>query len=124
MKKHLRNDCLLLGGLAVAGLILFLVLALGRETGTRVLVRVDGEVTATFPLHTQVNYSIETAGGGVNQLRIEDGAVWLESANCPDCLCVKQGKILYTGESIFCLPHGVVVEISGKDALGLDAVTQ
>lgn len=124
MKKQLRNDLLLLGALAVLGLGLFLLLLLRRDTGAQVLVRVDGEVTASFPLSGQMAYSIDTSGGGKNEMRIADGRVWLESANCPDCLCVRQGKIRYAGESIICLPHGVVVEISGEDALALDAVTQ
>lgn len=124
MKQSLRNDLLLLGALAAAGLALFLILGLSRDGGTQVLVRVNGEVTASFPLTGQAAYTIETQDGGVNELRISDGAVWLESANCPDCLCVRQGRIRYAGESIICLPHSVVVEISGRDGMALDAVTQ
>lgn len=124
MDKHLRSDLLLLGALAAAGLALLLVLHLARETGARVVVRSDGEQIASFSLSETVEYTIQTRDGGVNELRIADGAVWLESANCPDRLCVKQGKIRYAGDSIICLPHGVVVELTGEDALGLDAVTK
>ncbi len=124
MNKRLRSDLLLLGGLAAVGLALFALLSLGRDDGVQVLVRVDGVVTQRFSLSEPRSYTIQTRDEGVNELRIDDGAVWLESANCPDCLCVKQGKIRYAGESIICLPHGVVVELSGQDELALDAVTQ
>lgn len=124
VKKHLRNDILLIGGLAAAGLALCLLLYLNRDTGMRALVRVDGELTAVFPLSQEVSYTIESKNGGTNELRIADGSVWLESANCPDALCVLQGKIRHAGESIICLPHGVVVELIGEDELGMDAVTQ
>lgn len=124
MNKRLRSDLLLLGGLAAVGLALFALLSLGRDEGVQVLVRVDGVVTQRFSLSEPRSYTIQTRDEGVNKLRIDDGAVWLESANCPDCLCVKQGKIRYAGESIICLPHGVVVELSGQDELALDAVTQ
>lgn len=124
MKKHLRNDIFLIGGLAAAGLALALLLYLNRDTGMRALVRVDGELTAVFPLSQEVSYTIESKYGGTNELRIADGAVWLESANCPDALCVLQGKIRHAGESIICLPHGVVVELIGEDELGMDAVAQ
>ena len=124
MNKRLRSDLLLLGGLAAVGLALFARLSLGRDEGVQVLVRVDGVVTQRFSLSEPRSYTIQTRDEGVNELRIDDGAVWLESANCPDCLCVKQGKIRYAGESIICLPHGVVVELSGQDELALDAVTQ
>lgn len=124
MNKRLRSDLLLLGGLAAVGLALFALLSLGRDDGVQVLVRVDGVVTQRFSLSEPRSYTIQTRDEGVNELRIDDGAVWLESANCPDCLCVKQGKIRYAGESIICLPHGVVVELFGQDELALDAVTQ
>lgn len=124
MNKRLRSDLLLLGGLAAVGLALFALLSLVRDDGVQVLVRVDGVVTQRFSLSEPRSYTIQTRDEGVNELRIDDGAVWLESANCPDCLCVKQGKIRYAGESIICLPHGVVVELSGQDELALDAVTQ
>lgn len=124
MKRKLRNDLLLLGALAAAGVVLVLVLHLTRETGAQVVVQADGERVAEFSLSEPVEYTIQSRDGGINELRIADGAVWLESANCPDGLCVKQGKIRYVGESIICLPHAVVVEITGRDELGLDAVTK
>lgn len=34
----------------------------------------------------------------------------MQSANCPDKLCVKQGKISDIG-SIVCLPNKVIIEI-------------
>ena len=46
----------------------------------------------------------------------------MEEADCPDRLCMRRGAIRYAGDSIICLPNKVVVEISGEDALNLDAV--
>lgn len=124
MKKHRRNDVLLLCALVGAGLVLFALLHTLRPAGARVCVRVDGEEVASFSLSEEADYTIRSRDGGVNELKIASGSVWLDSANCPDCLCVKQGKIRYAGDSIICLPHGVVVELTGEDALGLDAVTK
>lgn len=124
MNRKLRNDLLLLGALAAAGVVLVLVLHLTRETGAQVVVQADGESVAVFSLSEPVEYTIQSRDGGINELCIADGEVWLEDANCTDRLCVKQGKIRYVGESIICLPHGVVVEITGRDELGLDAVTK
>ncbi len=39
----------------------------------------------------------------------------MDKADCPDKLCVKQGKISKSGESIICLPHKVVVKISAEE---------
>ena len=39
------------------------------------------------------------------------------SADCPDHLCVKQGKISADGEMIVCLPNKVTVQISDETAV-------
>ena len=41
----------------------------------------------------------------------ENGAVFMAEADCPDSLCVQMGKIYREGESIVCLPHGLVIRI-------------
>ena len=56
---------------------------------------------------------------GKNVLIIEDGAAFMKSADCPDKLCVHQGKIKLSGERITCLPNKVMIEIvaEGDDVL-------
>ena len=56
---------------------------------------------------------------------IEDGAARMEDADCPDQICVRQGKIRAQGETIICLPNRVVVRITGTgepDGEEVDAV--
>lgn len=113
---------LLLAFVLMAALLAVLVWTL-RAPGGQVVVRVDGQVTATLSLGEDQTYEIETPEGGTNLLVIHQGTAWLEDANCPDRLCVRQGKIRYAGDSIICLPHLLVVEITGgQDGLDLDAV--
>ncbi len=123
-KRRLRRgDLLLLLGLLAIALVLAVLTWALRAPGRTAVVRVDGEVLASFPLEEDRTYRIETADGGENLLVIEDGSARLTGANCPDHLCVNQGAIRYAGDSIICLPHGVVIEITGEgDALDLDAV--
>ena len=45
----------------------------------------------------------------------------LTEANCPDLLCVRQGKIRYTGQSIICLPNRLTVTVEGGESDGVDA---
>lgn len=59
---------------------------------------------------------------GTNKVRIERDGVYMEKANCPDKLCVHQGKIDKAGESIICLPNKIIVEITGKKS-DVDAVS-
>jgi hypothetical protein len=49
---------------------------------------------------------------GKNVVIIKDGQVYVETADCPDKTCVKQGKIMKTGQSIVCLPHRMTVTIT------------
>jgi hypothetical protein len=47
----------------------------------------------------------------------------MTAADCPDKLCVKQRSIAKEGETIVCLPHRVVVKISGGERPVIDGVT-
>lgn len=44
-------------------------------------------------------------------LIISDGKADMESADCPNQICVHHGAISHTGETIVCLPNRVVIEI-------------
>ena len=51
-----------------------------------------------------------------NQLVIQDNKAWIESANCSHQVCVKHPKIQYSGETIVCLPHHLVITITDGEA--------
>jgi hypothetical protein len=115
-----RNDALLLAGLLLAGVVLFVFIASARAGGAQVDVRVDGRVVASYPLHE--DGEVELGYNGHNLLKIEDGRASVTDADCPDRLCVKQRAISKEGETIICLPHRLVVEISGGEASDIDGV--
>ena len=53
---------------------------------------------------------------------IEDGWAWLREANCPDKLCVRQGRVRYSGQVITCLPNRLTVTVEGGATNGVDVV--
>ena len=55
---------------------------------------------------------------------VSGGEVYMESADCPDQLCVRQGRRHRAGEQIICLPNQVAVIIEGATDGGVDAVAQ
>ena len=63
-------------------------------------------------------------GRGSNTLVIEDGAVSVTQADCPDKVCVAQGAIRYNGETIVCLPNRVVVEVTGAEEPSFDSIAK
>lgn len=119
-----KKDMILIGVLlciAIAGLIIVQVMQ--RQSGALVTVTVDGEVYGTYGLDDSQTIEVKD-GDGFNRIVIEDGFVWMEAADCPDQYCVKHAKIHYSHETIVCLPHELVVEISGGEELDVDVVTQ
>lgn len=50
-----------------------------------------------------------------NKVIREGNSIWIEHANCPDQLCVEMGEIERIGQTIVCLPHQVLIEITSKD---------
>ena len=92
---------------------------LGRETGGYAVVRVDGAVTERHALNVDGVFPLN---GGSNILVIEGSEAWLSEADCPDLLCVKQGKIRYNGQTITCLPNRLTVTVEGGASDGVDFV--
>lgn len=114
-----RADLIVIASLLLLALVLFLVLSALRTEGGELVVRVDGVETARYSLRADGVYPLN---GGSNLLVIAEGQAWMEEANCPDLLCVKQGRIHYTGQSIICLPNRLSVTVEGGESNGVDAV--
>jgi hypothetical protein len=106
---------------AVVGLVI--VQKLQSEAGATVTVTMGGETYGTYPLDKNTTVEMES-DAGYNRMIIEDGYVRMEEADCPDQYCVKHAKIHYNHETIVCLPHELVIEISGGDNSEVDVVTQ
>lgn len=117
--KKLRADLIVIAALLLLSGILFLALRLGRREGGVAVVRVDGVETERHQLSVDGVFPLN---GGSNILVIEDGQAWLSEANCPDLLCVRQGKVHYTGEVITCLPNRLTVTVEGGDSNGVDLI--
>ena len=116
-----RSDLYLILGCLLAALVLGGLWLLLREGGAAVVVEQNGRETARYAIHEDRTVRIE-GEEGYNLLVIQGGEAWLSEADCPNLLCVKTGKIRYTGQSIVCLPHRLAVRIAGG-ASALDAVT-
>ncbi len=103
-----KNDWILIAAILAVVLVAFLAVNLLKEDGAYVVVRVDGKEVAKYSLSENGEYPLN---GGTNILRIQDGKAYLTSATCPDHLCVNQGKIDQSGETITCLPNRLTVTV-------------
>ena len=108
-----KNDWILICILLVVAVGFYIGIHVFQEKGSTVIVTVDGEEVASFPLDEDTTYEITGVDSGYNTLVIADGEAYLSDADCPDLVCVHTGKISQEGETIVCLPHKVVVSIEG-----------
>lgn len=68
----------------------------------------DGKEIAQIDLsRVTESYTIPLEG---NVILVEPGAIRMQSANCPDQICVHQGVLHDTGR-IVCLPNRVIIEM-------------
>lgn len=98
---------------------------LGGGVADEVVISVDGKETLRVPLSVDGVYSVPLPGGEINIVAVEDGAAFMQEANCRDQLCLHQGVIRRTGKQIVCLPHRVVVRLDkASDRTGEDGVME
>ncbi len=135
-RRRVSRIDIIVGAVAVGiGLVLVMLFFLLRKPGGHVIVSIDGREVASYALSDTVDVIVQdlaressntpdnsgesgnhdvSVHTGRNRLVIRDGEARIEEADCPDKLCVHQGGISHTNESIVCLPHRVSIRIAGE----------
>ena len=111
-RKKLLRDIILIVAVLFAGVVLLIVTGSRGKAGSYAVVMVRNNETARYSLSTDGIYTIN---GGTNTIEIKDGKVRMTEAECPNHLCVRQGWISFSGQSIVCLPNELSVTITGAD---------
>ncbi len=107
-----KKDIMLAAILLLVAFLLFLVLQpKDGAKGGQIQITVDGVLYGTYSLFEEREIRVEQERG-VNLIYVRDGAAWMAQADCPDGYCIGQGKIREKGQSIVCLPHRLVVEVT------------
>ena len=110
-----RTDVILISALLAAVALISLCWFLLREEGSSVTVEVAGKTFGSYSLALDRTVDITTADDELNRLVIRDGKAFMETATCPDGICVSHRPISRKGESIVCLPHRIVVTVIGDN---------
>ncbi len=120
VKKH-RMDIIIL--------VILIIIAIGSWIGVTVLFDVNGDyvevildnrVEKVISLNDEGDYEVKD-GEHCNIITIKDREVYMKSSDCPDQVCVKQGKIKKQGKSIVCLPHKLVIRIASEEYPEIDS---
>ncbi|MBR5246460.1 MAG: NusG domain II-containing protein [Clostridia bacterium] len=123
--RKIRNDIILAAAILVIAVAGLLFLNATKESGSYVVVKIDGVEKYSYSITDNVTQEIITGENGehTNTLVIKDGKASVSTANCPDGICVGHREISFVGETIVCLPHKVVIEVQKEtENQSLDAV--
>ncbi len=109
---------LIFAALVIGALLLFFLP--GHGGGTVAVISVDGEEIERIDLSKvrETREMIISTEYGSNTVRIEPGAISVTEADCPDHICVRQGKISAEGIPIICMPHRLIICIEGDELDG------
>jgi len=84
---------------------------------------VAGELHSTHPLSpNQDDIIIHTGENNYNIIRIQNDGVFMAEANCRSQICLLSGKYSHVGQMIACLPHRVLIRLTGQAEGGIDAI--
>jgi len=118
-----------IGDAAVALILLAAALAFaaapgGPRANLRAQISVNGAVVYEVPLWglSEKQTYVVRENGYTNVVAAENGAVWVESADCPDRVCVNTGRLVRAGQSAVCMKTRLVVRVLGERE-GVDAVS-
>ena len=129
MKKSDENntikyDLILLAAFLIIGAVLFLVINRTYETeGAYALITLDAKEYARLPLNEDTVLCIDS-DKGTNKVVVSNNEVYVESADCPDQICVEHAHIRYKDETIVCLPHRLIITVISEEESEIDAISQ
>ena len=116
-----ENRATVICGVLVAALVagLFLAFGPGSVPGAPLVALVhdaDGQVYE-LPLAEDAQLSVTTSLG-TNVVAVENGAVRIVDADCPNRTCVASRPLDAPGRQIICLPHQLWIEVVPAGSAG------
>lgn len=128
MNTLTKRACLLAGVVLAILISCVLVLVLrrnaaGEDTTYLACIYQDGQLLQTIPLdrvQETYTFSLEATAGGSNTIEVSPGGIAITQADCPDQVCVRQGRITDSMLPITCLPHRLVIELKPMDTSAAD----
>ena len=98
--------------LLVAVSLLLLLPRMFSDKNLTAVISQNGKTVKTIDLSAvEGSYEINLDGCVI---LIEKNAVSFKSAECPDKLCVKCGRLTHAGDTAVCVPNATVITLSGS----------
>ena len=107
-----KADIVLFFILLIMGVALSIFSFSSGTAGEKVEISLDGKLYGTYDLHKDQVIEINE-NNHLNKITIKDGYVQMTYSDCKNQVCVNDGKINKTNQSIVCLPNRVMIQITG-----------
>ena len=114
MLKKRKKDLIFIFSILIFAVFLLLIQRVygnAQDEADIVKITVDQKLYGTYDLNKNQTITIQN-DLGINTIQIQNKDVLMEEADCPDGYCKEQGHISKNKQTIVCLPHKLVVEIS------------
>ncbi|MDE7476437.1 MAG: NusG domain II-containing protein, partial [Lachnospiraceae bacterium] len=105
--------------LVLVGIAVFSALMISfarKDIGGTIRITIDGALYGEYSLSENQVIEIDELLG-YNEIKIENGSAYMAEADCPDQYCMDYKPISKGSETIICLPHRLVIEVTGEKAL-------
>lgn len=119
-----KNDIALILFIIFVAMSFYLYKYFSSSLGNTICIYVDNELYGQYNLDDSEKVEIHNDDIVCNTICIHNGKVFMESASCPDKLCVNQQSISLVGESICCLPNKVIITIESNNEGEYDAIVK
>lgn len=116
-----KGDIVIIAAVLIVSILLIVPSFMSSESVVAVIY-VDGEEYERVELKDGTEKTVVPKTDAQIVIKADNEAIYFESADCPDKLCVKSGKLTRAGETAACLPGGVVISLVGDDD-AQDAIT-
>jgi len=120
MRQIRLGDLFVILAVLVTAGVLFAFSFLPKEAGAYLSVTSDaGEVRYSLSENRRITVN---SGGHSLCIVIENQTAYVLSSDCPDKVCLHQGEISSAGETVICVPSGVVLTVLGEGSHENDIV--
>lgn len=118
-----KKELIIVVILTMIALISFFFFRISGQ-GAMVEIKIAQKLFGTYDLSIDQEVNISDDEGHLLLVSvIKDGMIKVVSSNCADKICIDEGSIKLTGQTIVCLPNKVVIKIIGEDET-IDGVLQ
>lgn len=113
MNRKIIAAAVVLAAVAIIGIVVFLLMGNVQMNNPYAEIYQNGELIKTVSLYENTEFTVY-CDDGFNVVEVSDGKICVSSADCPDKICVRQGKIS-GAVPIVCLPHRLEIRVVDGD---------